>query len=146
VTLPRAFRRAGRRTDLFDATAGATCRMYRSRAEVWNGFVKNADEGMASPTAIGPWTVLLAGGHVLPFVLLPATALTGAGVATVAPLACAVAASWGVRFLLAARFRHPPLGVALHPLGVAVLLAIQFTALARRRAGRQVAWKGRTQS
>jgi hypothetical protein len=146
VSLPRAFRRAGRSTDLFDATPVALCRMYRSAREVWDGFAKNALEGMAAPAAIGPWTVLLAGGHVLPFVLL---AVAPSGAVAPATGVAAVAAALMVlsmRLILAWRFRQSVLGAVLHPVGVAVLLAIQFFALARASAGRPTAWKGRTQS
>ncbi|MCC2662365.1 MAG: glycosyl transferase, group 2 family protein, partial [Geminicoccaceae bacterium] len=59
LMLPRAFRRAGIMTDLFDATELASCRMYRGLAEVWRGFAKNATEGMARPAALPVWTVLL---------------------------------------------------------------------------------------
>ncbi len=45
--------------------------MYRGFDEAWAGFAKNAREGMATPRALPVWTVLLAGGHLLPFALLP---------------------------------------------------------------------------
>ena len=118
VTLPRAFRRAGYSTDLCDATGVAECRMYRSAGEVWRGFAKNAGEGMASPAAIGPWTLLLAGGQVLPPVLLAVALLAGQTTAAAwAAGACLLA--WGTRTLLAARFGQSWLGAALHPAGVA---------------------------
>lgn len=135
VTLPRAFRRAGRMTDLFDATGLARCRMYRGFAQVWAGFSKNATEGMATPVALPVWTVLLFGGHVLPWLLLafdpglvPALA-AGAGMAT--------------RLLLALRFRQSLFGALLHPVGVLVMLAIQWTALVRCACGRPSVWRGR---
>ncbi len=52
LTLPRAFRRAGQMTGLFDATSFATCRMYTNAAQVWEGLTKNATEGMAKPAAL----------------------------------------------------------------------------------------------
>ena len=45
--------------------------MYRGFHEAWAGFAKNAHEGMATPLGLPVWTVLLLGGHVLPFALLP---------------------------------------------------------------------------
>src|SRR5262249_60422560 len=57
ITLPRAFRRAGRRTDLCDATDLAVCRMYRNGRELWAGLAKNAREGLAHPSAIVPRTL-----------------------------------------------------------------------------------------
>lgn len=143
IALPRAYRRAGLRTDLFDATAAASCRMYRGAAEVWHGFAKNASEGMASPGAILPWTLLLAGGQVLPFVLGGVALATGAtGPALVLPLAAA-ATALSARLALAVRFRQRIGDVPLHPVGIAVVLAIQWYALVRERSGRAVAWKGR---
>lgn len=133
LALARQMRRHGFRTDLADATDLARCRMYRSARAVWTGFAKNATEGMASPTAILPWTLLLLGGQVLPYALL----------ATAPGIAAAILAS-GTRLVLALRFRLPASGVLLHPLGVLILLAIQWYALALSLAGRRPAWKGRT--
>ena len=59
-------RARGFRTDLFDATGSFRCRMYRGAREVWQGFAKNAHEGLASPRLILPSTLLLLGGQVLP--------------------------------------------------------------------------------
>jgi hypothetical protein len=129
VMLPRACRRAGIMTDLFDPTDIATCRMYCGAGEVWQGFSKNAAEGMATPASLPVWTILLAGGQVLPFVLLPLAILTGAPLG--AKVAAAVAASlvWIARFALAIRFRQSWLGAALHPFGIVFLLALQWSAL-----------------
>ncbi|HMP83695.1 MAG TPA: glycosyltransferase family 2 protein, partial [Verrucomicrobiota bacterium] len=52
VKLPRLFRKAGFRTDLFDATDIAHCRMYQTGLEVWRGLGKNATEGLAAPGTI----------------------------------------------------------------------------------------------
>ncbi len=138
LTLPRAFRRAGFATGLFDATQLASCRMYGNVQDLWSGLGKNATEGMATPRALPLWSVLLGGGHVLPFLLtlLPRTRSR--------PALLAAACSLGLRLLLAARFRQSLRGALLHPLGVAALLARQWTALGAARAGRPKAWRGRT--
>lgn len=135
VTLPRAFRRAGYRTDLFDATGLARCRMYRGFGQVWAGFSKNATEGMATPVALPVWTVLLFGGHLVPWLLL----------AVDPGLLPALAAGAGpaLRLLLAVRYRQSLVGALLHPVGVAVMLAIQWTALVRSAVGRPSVWRGR---
>ncbi len=135
VMLPRAFRRAGFLTDLFDATGFATCRMYENTPALWEGLTKNATEGMAKPVALPVWTVLLGGGHVLPFVLLLVSPSAAAA------LACAC--SLGLRLLLAARFRQSWLSAVLQPFGVAALLALQWVALCRRAIGRKASWRGR---
>jgi glycosyltransferase involved in cell wall biosynthesis len=61
--LARAFRVAGFRTDLFDATDTATCRMYERAADVWTGLAKNATEAMATPRLIVPCSALLSSGR-----------------------------------------------------------------------------------
>jgi glycosyltransferase involved in cell wall biosynthesis len=144
VRLPRAFRSAGFRTDLFDATDLASCRMYRSGGEVWRGLAKNATEGLGSPGAIVPWTVILGGGQVLPLVLL-VLGLRGGPAAAAAPVAAmAVTFSYLIRFAAAVRFRHAWDGAVLHPLGIVLLLAIQWQALARKALGGAPSWKGRS--
>ncbi|MGE0226317.1 MAG: glycosyltransferase family 2 protein [Acetobacteraceae bacterium] len=136
VTLPRAFRRAGCMTGLFDADRLAVCRMYGSAAEVWHGLMKNATEGMARPVALPVWTVILGFGQVLPLPLFL--------VAPSVPAALAVAASLGLRLVIAWRFRQSWISACLHPIGVAVLLALQWTALLRAAQGRPTTWRGRT--
>ncbi len=134
ITLPRAFRRAGSMTGLFDATAFSTCRMYSNAAEVWEGLTKNATEGMATPRGLPVWTLILGLGQVLPLALLP-----------VAPLAAgaALATGIGLRLLLAWRFRQSVTSALLHPLGVLALLVVQWSALVRALRGRPSTWRGR---
>lgn len=143
LKLPRAFRRAGLRTGLVDATDLATCRMYEGAAEVLRGFAKNADEGMATPRAILPWTVLLGGGQVLPWLMVPAVLGTGAVASAALPVALAATLGLATRALQAVRFRLPAAGVLLHPIGVATLLAVQWYSLGCRLCGRRIAWRGR---
>lgn len=147
ISLPRAFRKAGRRTDLFDATDLARCRMYRNAGEVWRGLLKNAGEGMATPGGIIPWTILLAGGQVLPPVLalsLATASLPGLGGYIGLGLAAATSAmNLAVRSVAAAKFRQPWSSALLHPVGVALLLAIQWQSLLYRLIGRAPTWKGR---
>lgn len=137
LTLPRAYRRAGYPTDLCDASRLAVCRMYRTAAGVWYGLAKNAREGMASTGQIGFWTVVLTCGQVLPVPLLLASA------ADPLPLAAAGLLAYLPRLHATGRFGGSWLGAALHPLGVVILLAIQWYALVRAVLGRPVGWKGR---
>lgn len=133
VTLPRAYRRAGLKTDLCDATDVAWCRMYHTAGEVWRGLAKNAREGMAGPVGIIVWTVLLGAGQVLPaFWLL--------GWPTNPWLWSAVGLSVAVRLVAAWRYRQSWGSALLHPVGVAILLSIQWYA---RLAG-PIAWKNRS--
>ncbi len=142
VKLPRAFRAAGFRTDLFDATPIARCRMYRSGREAWRGLAKNATEGLGSPGLILPASILLLGGGALPFALLAAAPWAGLPAAVLSAAAACV--NLWVRFLSARRFSQPLLGALLHPLGVALLVVIQWHALARRLLGRPSRWRGRS--
>ena len=143
ITLPRAYRRAGIRTDLFDATPIARCRMYRTGHEVVRGLAKNATEGMANVRAIGPWTVLLLGGQVLPVVLL-ISAFRHPVIEAVA--AVSLMASWAVRLASARRFRQPMGAALLHPIGILLLITIQWYALLQHLSGRPAVWRGRTYS
>jgi hypothetical protein len=142
VQLPRLFRRQGFATGLFDATDLAQCRMYQSSTETWAGLSKNATEGIAAPSTIGPMTVLLAGGQVLPFFTLLASPWLPAQhwplIVTAALLA------WFPRLLTMKRFAHPAISSFLHPVGVASLLVIQWVALFRQVTGKPSCWKARS--
>lgn len=142
LKLPRAFRRAGFHTDLFDATQVATCRMYHNAGEVVNGLTKNAHEGLASPAQIVPWTMLLSGGQVLPWILLAASPWLGWEVFRLALVGAAL--SLLPRALAAWRFQQSWLGAALHPVGVIVFLGIQWNAFLRSFNRRPQTWKGRS--
>ena len=156
--LPRLFRRAGLRTDLFDATDLAVCRMYRGARQVWRGLAKNAHEGLAAPTALLPWTLVLGLGQVLPVPLLALLALgrwAQTGPAAASPPRARLrsarcssppspsAASSLPRLDTARRFAEPRSSALLHPLGVTLLLAIQWHAFLRRLLGAPARWKGR---
>jgi hypothetical protein len=142
LMLPRAFRRAGCTTDLFDATDLAQCRMYRGGREVWQGFAKNATEGMATRLGLPVWTVLLGGGHLLPFLLL-LPALAAGDWPALAAGALAGSIIYGTRIALVLRFRQSWWGALGHPLGVALLLALQWSALVAGWRGRPAVWRGR---
>jgi cellulose synthase/poly-beta-1,6-N-acetylglucosamine synthase-like glycosyltransferase len=135
IKLPRAFRAAGIPTGLFDATDIAACRMYTNAADLWEGLNKNATEGMATPKALPVWTAILGIGQVLPPVLLAIEP----GVLS----AAAVCVSFGLRFLLAWRLRQPVVSACLHPIGVAALLVVQWSALVRAARGLPATWRGR---
>jgi len=141
VTLPRAFRRAGLTTDLFDATDIATCRMYRSNGETWRGLAKNAREGLAATGTIVPITLILLAGQVLPSALLAAFPWLDADSRRIAFGAAILA--WLPRVDAARRFHQSALGALLHPLGIVLLLAIQWFALVRAILGKPAVWKGR---
>jgi hypothetical protein len=150
IALPRAFRKAGKRTDLFDASDLAQCRMYDSASAVWNGLLKNAGEGIATPVAIVPWTVMLLGGQTLPLLLIIYLAAHRT-LETLPMLFFVLANAIGiiVRLISAHRFYSRSSGLPkyisaiAHPLGVSIFLLIQWHFLLRRATGRRAKWKGR---
>ena len=146
IKLPRAYRRAGLTTDIFDASDIASCRMYTRSLDVWRGLAKNATEGIGAPATIVPFTLLLAAGQILPFVL----AATGLATNWRAWPAWTIAATVGAcclalfpRLAEALRFRQSITSALAQPLAIAVFLAIQWYALARKFLGLKTSWRGR---
>lgn len=147
IKLPRQFRAAGFKTDLFDATELASCRMYRNARDLWFGLAKNAGEALAAPSMIVPMTLILFCGQVLPVILLaqfwasgPQSPSSGQWILTL----LAVAAAYYPRLAAVKHFRQPLLGAILHPVGIMILLAIQWYAWTCRVLGRPSTWKGRS--
>jgi hypothetical protein len=132
LALARTLRAHGHLTELVDGAPLAECRMYRGFRESWQGFLKNAREGMATPIGLPVWTFLLAGGHLLPWLLLPFW-----------PAAAALVLVHLTRAAITWRAGEPSWTIPLHSAAVATALAIQWTALARSALGRPAGWKGR---
>jgi hypothetical protein len=135
IQLARVFRRHGHRTDLVPGQDLASCRMYTRLAEAWAGFAKNAHEGMATPRALPVWTLLLFGGHVLPFLLV--------ALAPSLPALLAALLSLGTRAAVTLATREPLITIPLHPLTVLTGLLVQWSVLLRIGRGRRAGWKGR---
>ena len=145
LRLPRLFREHGLRTDLADLTTLATCRMYTTTAEVWQGLAKNATEGLAAPARILPITLVLLLGQVVPFAWLVGVFLSRSRVARgfqIAVLAAMFAALLP-RLVAVRRFRQPVRSALLHPLGILLLLVLQWYALVRKLRGGAVRWRSR---
>ena len=144
LLLPRLFRHHGMRTDLADLTSLSRCRMYRNAAQVWQGLAKNATEGIAAPIRILPISLVLAMGQIVPYMLL-ISLLLGRVVKTEVTvyILVAVASAWLPRVIAAIRFKQDWRGALLQPLGIAMLLAIQWYSLARKLTGGAVSWKDR---
>ena len=158
LLLPRAFRRAGFRTDLADITQLASVRMYDTAAKVCQGLAKNATEGIAAPARIVPLTLLLWLGQVMPGLLvlnslagpalsrhayLTSPAFFWGGIAWLSAFLLALFASYLPRLLAVRRFKQPLRSAILHPLGITLLLCIQWYALTRQLLGRPVGWRQR---
>jgi hypothetical protein len=147
VKMPRAFRRAGFRTDLFDGTDLASCRMYDSWSAVWRGFTKNAYEGLGSVALLVFITALHLFGHVLPALVVVWTAIAPDQFRPSRPAvglaALAVVLALTLRVTLALRFRQSLTGAFLHPFGVLLLTLIQWQSFAEHLLGVRT-WRGRT--
>ncbi len=145
LLLPQLFRRNGLRTDIADLTYLATCRMYHNASEVWRGLAKNATEGMAAPARILPFTFLLFCGQVLPLLLAISVVIWPASYSDGARslILAALAASYIPRLVSVWKYRQSLSSALLHPLGVTVLLLLQWYALLGKLAGQQVTWKER---
>lgn len=146
LALPRAFRRAGFKTDLCDATSVASCRMYRNAREVFAGLMKNATEGLGAPKNIGPFSVLLTLGQIVPPILLFYGSICQVSKTLLVCLAVAATASYLPRIVAAFRFRQPFVAALLHPLAILILLGIQWFALVCMLFHIPARWKGRTYS
>ncbi len=157
LLLPRLFRQHGFRTDLADLTGLATCRMYTSAGQVWNGLAKNATEGIAAPGRIVPISLVLLAGQVVPFFLAislavfwfrgayldndgftPLYSLIGLFI-----LVFFLLPVWLPRWLAAVRFKQGWRSALLHPFGILLLLAVQWYSLVRKLLGRSVSWRER---
>jgi glycosyltransferase involved in cell wall biosynthesis len=161
LLLPKLFRAAGFRTDLADITQLASCRMYTSAAQVWSGLAKNATEGLAAPGRIGPITLALLLGQVLPFAMLTCCiaviayaipmlihhmfiiGVSTSGAVSLIALCFSGFFAWLPRCLGITRFQQDWRGALLHPFGILLLIAIQWYALARKLRGGAVSWRGR---
>ncbi len=132
--------------------------MYASAGHVWNSLAKNATEGLASRSRIVPVTLLLLLGQVVPFaiaaILLPSilllfllasgTTMSGGAILIIAIVVLAMVAAWLPRWLGVARFRQDWRSALLHPLGMLLLLSVQWYALFRKMRGGAVSWRGRS--
>ncbi|MCX7401760.1 MAG: glycosyltransferase family 2 protein [Planctomycetia bacterium] len=146
IKLPRAYRRAGLRTDIFDATDTAQCQMYTRSLDVLAGLSKNATEGIGSPATILPFTILFVGGQILPIGLMVCGLMNDFQdwpTWTIAIVGLAVVGTYLPRILAARRFGQSLLSALAHPLGIAIFLCIQWWSLVRRWLGLATHWKGR---
>jgi glycosyltransferase involved in cell wall biosynthesis len=144
ISLPRAFRKAGFRTDLCDATSVAECRMYANGPEVFRGLLKNATEGVAAFPRIFVFTTLLLLGHVLPFMLLIVAIFSPHYGITVILAFLGAVLSLAPRVAAAIRFRQPTTTAILHAWAILVFLALQWYAFAQLLIGAPATWKGRS--
>ena len=124
-----------------DGSKLVRCRMYTSFPEVWEGFTKNLRAAFAD-SAFSFWVfgLLQTAGLLLPFGFACLPGINGRW--WWVPVA-QVGWIYGLRILLAARFRTSLLGAVLHPIGQALSLLIGLNSW-RLSSQKGVTWKGRT--
>ena len=143
VALIRLAKRLGLRAAFVDGDQIATCRMYRSGADVWRGFSKNLYEGIGSSSvALLAVCSFYFFAFVFPYVAA-AVAVLWSVPGLLLPALVGVGVNLVLRLALAVRFRHGVSSIVFHPLAVLVLLGIGWNSYLWHRRGR-VLWGGRT--
>ena len=143
VMLPREVRRGGYGTDLVDGTDLARVRMYTGFVESWRGFAKNAYEGLGSIGLLVFVTVLNVVGHVLPVGVVAWGLATGSlNVWWVWVALAAVVLGISSRVWMALRLQPRVAGAVLHPIGVVLMIAVQWYSLWLDKRGKR-SWRGR---
>lgn len=132
----------GHRVVFATAHRTASCRMYDGFADLWSGFSKNLYEGLGESLLALIGVIVLYGLCFLwPFVRLPAElALTGQ--ASTAALV-GVGLNLLLRIAIGLRLRQRWWPILLHPVAVAILLAIAINSMRWSRSG-DVRWRGRS--
>ena len=147
LQLARRIKASGRSVRLFDASALISCRMYAGGRAVWNGFTRNAYEGLGSFGALVTMTLLQTMVFLAPFLfLLYALVLwIERGAMPLWGALCAVQVSLIllIRLLQARRFGHYE-SVLLHPLSIALMVTIQWASCWKTLRKSPVVWKGRS--
>lgn len=144
IRLPRAVRRAGFHSDLFDCTRLCSVRMYFGLRSTWAGFAKNAYEGLGHPVLLVLFTCIHLVAHVFPWLYLatiPLRDTTPAAHLVLALLAIVLALLQ--RAAIHARLDLPRWPVLLHPLSVILMTLIQWHSFWLHLTGKRT-WRGRT--
>ncbi len=144
IMLPRAYRMSGLKTDLFDASDVARCRMYTSFSETWSGLMKNANEGFARMPLLPVMTVLMLLAFVAPFLSAVALWLNLISEDFLIPITAACALSYLPRVFCCLKFDRAWLACMLNPASITLFLIIQWIALIRKSQGKGVKWRQRS--
>jgi chlorobactene glucosyltransferase len=120
-----------------DGSQWIDCRMYRSFAELWEGFTKNVRPAFEkSAFEFFSYGLLHTTMYLLPFFLLIFPSQRGFALIEIALI-------FLIRTVIAARFRSPPVSVLLHPVGDLLCILIGLNSW-RRSTFSRVSWKGRS--
>ncbi len=144
LMLPRAYRQAGLRTDLFEASDMATCRMYTSFADTWSGLLKNATEGFARMPLLPFMTLIMLLAFVSPVVCALALAAGGISSSLSVLVIASCACSYLPRIVCCWKYDRAWLACLLHPVAILLFLTIQWVAWVRHSMGWGVQWRNRS--
>ncbi len=146
VWLCMAVKKAGGIVVAYNGTDTVSCRMYRNRREVWDGFSKNLFAGLGYNTvalfAMIVMTMLL---YIAPYAFFfHALMVAELNMSHFwLPLA-QIAVALVTRFIIAFAFRQPLPVVLLHLFSEMVLLAIACNSFYSIKFGKGSQWKGRS--
>ncbi|MCX5690344.1 MAG: glycosyltransferase family 2 protein [Planctomycetota bacterium] len=144
IRLPRAVRRAGFHSDLFDCTSLCSVRMYFGLRSTWAGFAKNAYEGLGNPVLLIVLTCIHLIAHVFPWLYLATIPLREATPTSHLILALlAILFALTQRAAIHARLDLPHWPVVLHPLAILLMTLIQWHSFVLHMTGKR-SWRGRT--
>jgi glycosyltransferase involved in cell wall biosynthesis len=143
IMLPRSYRGHGLKTDLFDASDLATCRMYGSLRETWSGLKKNAHEGFANMPLLLFITLVMFLVYVYPVSVVLASAFGIMDASQWRLASVAAVLGYLPRVVCCVRFDHAWLGCLLNPLSIVLFLLIQWEAWFHRLRGRGIEWRSR---
>jgi len=141
VWLARRIKASGRKLVIRYGGETVSCRMYGSLRNIWEGFSKNVFPGLDySLAGLATVVLLTLASSILPFLLLGG-ALVGwidPGIPLVE-----VGIVLAIRAGQALRFDMNLWSVVLHPLAMAIFLAIAVNSFVWTRQGDGIRWKGR---
>jgi glycosyltransferase involved in cell wall biosynthesis len=144
ILLPRTYRASGLRTDLFDASDLARCRMYSSFPETWQGLLKNAGEGFAKMPILPVMTALMTSAFVFPALFLASILFGFIRTEFFLPVIAACLLGYLPRVICCLKFDRAWLSCGLFPVSIILFLIIQWVALIRKLRGRGVQWRERS--
>ncbi|WP_059105003.1 glycosyltransferase [Shouchella shacheensis] len=139
VHITRAVKEAGGRAILANITNVASCYMYESNREVWNGFLKNIFAGIGRSYLVASCIILFYSFFfILPLPLAVWGVLSGSY-----QLGIPLLITWMMRLLVDLRTKQNPFLCLLMPFSSMVLVVILVTSIHRTRVGDGFEWKGR---
>ena len=134
--LAQLWRARGERALGLDGQDIVRVRMYESFADIWAGFQKNFFPAFQHEASFWLFIALHLAVYLAPFWLALFTFNKF--------WLSAAALMFGVRVLLALRFKHPLWSALLHPFTEPLLIALGLSSYWRCKSGRGVRWKGRS--